>query len=93
LFFIIFSQFWLPHLYSKFLKEWGKKLDSKRDSEREHEKSTRSKAGEDLSNWKQQREIRLNAKKDSNRSEEQVLLETLESEAEVLKVGCWLIHS
>lgn len=39
-----------------------------------------------MSNWKQQREIRLTAKKDSNRSEEQVLLETLESETEVLKV-------
>lgn len=70
----------------KFLKEWGKKLDAKRESEFQHEKSTRQKAADDLANWKQQREIRLTAKKDSNRSEEQVLLEQLESEAEVLKV-------
>ena len=32
-----------------------------------------------------QRNIRLAAKKESNRSEEQVLVETLESQAEVLK--------
>lgn len=54
--------------------------------ESEHEKSTRNKANEEISNWRQQREIRLNAKKEKNRSEEQVLLETLESEVEVLKV-------
>mmetsp|Transcript_31271 Transcript_31271/g.34160 ORF Transcript_31271/g.34160 Transcript_31271/m.34160 type:complete len:169 (+) Transcript_31271:81-587(+) len=71
---------------TKFLKEWGRKLDAKREAEYDHEKATRQKAADDLSNWKQQREIRLTAKKDSNRSEEQVLLETLESETEVLKV-------
>jgi len=38
---------------------------------------------EDLSNWTTQRSIRLNAKKDANRSEEQVLLEQLESEIDV----------
>lgn len=38
-----------------------------------------------MSNWQTQRGIRLTAKKESNRSEEQVLVETLESEAEVLK--------
>lgn len=75
----------LPSL-STFLKEWGKKLDAKRAAESEHEKSTRNKANEEISNWRQQREIRLNAKKEKNRSEEQVLLETLESEVEVLKV-------
>ena len=73
-------------IHSKFLKEWGKKLDAKRAAEYEHEKNTRTKAAEDLGNWKQQRDIRLTAKKDKNRSEEQVLLETLESEVEVLKV-------
>jgi hypothetical protein len=68
------------------LKEWGKKLDAKRASEFEHEKNARQKAGDELTNWKQQREIRLNAKKDKNRSEEQVVIETLESEVENLKV-------
>lgn len=42
-----------------------------------------SKAGDDMSNWVSQREIRLTAKKESNRSAEQVLLETIESEVDV----------
>ena len=46
------------------------------------ERSVRASAAEDMAKWTQQREIRLKAKKDSNRSEEQVLLETLESEAD-----------
>jgi hypothetical protein len=33
-----------------------------------------------MSNWKTQREIRLNSKKDSNRTQEQVFLETIESD-------------
>ena len=42
----------------------------------------KQKGSADLESWTQQREIRLNSKKESNRSEEQVLLETLESESD-----------
>jgi hypothetical protein len=38
---------------------------------------------------KQQREIRLNTKKDSNLSQEQVLIKAFESKADVLNVSCW----
>lgn len=54
----------------------------KRAQEVEHEKTVKVQATEELANWKQQREIRLKARKEKNRSEEQVLLETLESEAD-----------
>jgi len=37
---------------------------------------------EELASWNQQRDIRLKAKKEKNRSEEQVFLESLESEAD-----------
>ena len=57
-------------------------MDIKRSHESDHEKSTKAQALEDLANWTQQRSIRLKAKKEKNRSEEQVLLETLESEAD-----------
>jgi hypothetical protein len=46
------------------------------------EKTQKSKASEELSTWQLQRSTRLNAKKEKNRSEEQVLLESLESEVE-----------
>ncbi len=65
-----------------FNRAWNAKLDIKRTHELEHEKSVKAKAVEDLTIWTQQREIRLKAKKEKNRSEEQVLLETLESEAD-----------
>ena len=55
-------------------------MEAKRAAEFEHEKATRAKAQEDYASWRAQRDIRLNAKKESNRSEEQVLLEALESE-------------
>lgn len=46
------------------------------------ERTVRAAAAEDMAKWTQQREIRLKAKKEMNRSEEQVLLETLQSEAD-----------
>jgi len=39
-------------------------------------------AADDLASWNSQRDIRLSAKKNANRQEEQVLLETLESEVD-----------
>jgi hypothetical protein len=42
----------------------------------------KAKAAEDMANWVAQREIRMSAKKDKNRSEEQVLLEGIESDAD-----------
>lgn len=58
------------------------KLEAKRAEEYEAEKVTKAKAADELANWNKQREIRLSSKKDSNRQEEQVLLETLESEVD-----------
>ena len=46
------------------------------------ERTVRANAAEDMAKWTQQREIRLKAKKETNRSEEQLLLETLEAEAD-----------
>ena len=57
-------------------------LNAKRDKEAEMERTVRTNAAEDMAKWTQQREIRLKAKKETNRSEEQLLLETLESEAD-----------
>ena len=68
--------------YRIFTRAWNIKLDAKRATEAEAERSAKSKAADDLANWTAQRDIRLSAKKDQNRSEEQVLLETLESEVE-----------
>lgn len=68
-----------------FTRQWKAELDTKLSAEFEHEKIARGKAAEDHEIWVTQREIRLTAKKESNRSEEQIFLETLESEAELLK--------
>ena len=63
-----------------FNRAWQAKLDQKRAAEAEAEQAVRTTAADELGNWNAQRDVRLNAKKDKNRSEEQVLLETLESE-------------
>ena len=65
-----------------FNRNWNAKLDLKRAAEAEHEKAVKAKAAEELANWTQQREIRLKLKKEKNRTEEQVLVETLASEAD-----------
>ncbi len=69
----------------KFNKQWFVKLEAKRAKEFEHEKAQRANAAEDLANWTAQRDIRLSAKKDSNRTEEHVLMEAIDSEAVNLK--------
>mmetsp|Transcript_24835 Transcript_24835/g.22550 ORF Transcript_24835/g.22550 Transcript_24835/m.22550 type:complete len:154 (+) Transcript_24835:40-501(+) len=68
---------------SIFQKKFAAKLEERRLNEAEIEKTTRAKAHDDLQNWTAQRDVRLNAKKESNRSEEQVLLESIQSEEEV----------
>ena len=55
--------------YRIFNKAWALKLEAKRSHEFDHEKNARSKAQEDYSSWHTQRDIRLNAKKETNRSE------------------------
>ncbi len=65
---------------SVFNKEWNAKLEVKRASEFEHDKAARAKAQVDADNWTTQREIRLTAKKDANRTEEHVVVEAIESE-------------
>jgi hypothetical protein len=64
-----------------FNKEWAQKLDAKREQEFQHDKAARQKASEELANWKTQREVRLNAKMDKNRTEEAVTIETLDAES------------
>lgn len=70
------------HYPSAFNNAWMITLNAKRDKEAEMERTVRTNAAEDMAKWTQQREIRLKAKKETNRSEEQLLLETLESEAD-----------
>mmetsp|Transcript_42809 Transcript_42809/g.87496 ORF Transcript_42809/g.87496 Transcript_42809/m.87496 type:complete len:165 (+) Transcript_42809:75-569(+) len=67
---------------AKFNAEWEAKLAEKREAEFEMQKAARANAEEERAAWNTQRDIRLKAKKDSNRSEEQVLQEALESEVE-----------
>ena len=70
------------HLFSAFNRQWNIKLQQKREAELEADRILKAKAAEDMANWHAQREVRLNAKKEKNRSEEQVLLETIESDAD-----------
>jgi hypothetical protein len=60
-------------------------LEQKRAEEYENEKLVRTQATDEYTGWNTQRDIRLNAKKETNRSEEQVLLESVESEVEILQ--------
>ena len=53
------------------------KLAAKRDIEMEAESSRKQKAAEELANWTKQKEVKLQAKKDSNRSEEAVVVESV----------------
>jgi hypothetical protein len=71
---------------SIFTRTWQAALDKKKADEAEHAENAKKQAVAELESWKQQQTIKLNAKKDSNRSEEQVLLETIESEADA---GTW----
>jgi hypothetical protein len=68
-----------------FNREWNIKLEAKRAAEFEHEKAARAKAQSDLENWTTQRSIRMNAKKDTNRTEEHVVVEAINSESDNLK--------
>lgn len=75
----------MSRLRRKFNKEWNLKLEQKRQAEFEQEKAVRAASEEDKANWNTQHDIKLKAKKDSNRTEEAVLKEQLASEAENLK--------
>jgi hypothetical protein len=63
-----------------FNREWNQKLETKRQQEEKAEEESKASAAQDIENWKNQRDVRLNAKKEVNRSEEQVLLEQQESD-------------
>ena len=65
---------------SKFNREWNERLEEKRRKEEAAEEEAKAHAAEELANYLEQRETRMNAKKEVNRSEEQVLLEQLESD-------------
>ena len=62
------------------MAEWNKLLEAKRAAELEEENKVKSTAATDLLNWNSQRDVRLASKKDSNRTAEQVFLETIESD-------------
>lgn len=65
---------------SKFNTEWNTQLVTKMEAERVHDQKCVDEANADIENFNAQRDIRLNAKKEVNRSEEQVFLEQQESE-------------
>lgn len=67
------------------MDEWNKKLEAKRAAEYELQKKVRSDADEELKTWNTQRDMRLKAKVENNRTEEQVLVEQTKSEAESMK--------
>lgn len=68
------------HVSSIFNREWNEKLEEKKRKEEAAEEAAKAAAAEELANYLAQRETRMNAKKEINRSEEQVLLEQLESD-------------
>jgi hypothetical protein len=68
-----------------FNKQWMASLEEKRAAEYENEKAARAQAAQDHSTWSEQRDFRLNTKKETNRSEEQEKLESVESESENLQ--------
>ena len=65
---------------SAFNAKWNIVLETKKSMEAEAESKAKAVAMEEMSNWNSQREIRLASKKDSNRTQEQVFLETIESD-------------
>lgn len=71
---------------SAFNKQFQAKIEAKRAQEFEAEKVVKSKALEELANWNTQRDIRLKAKKDTNRTEEQSILEALETEVDASNI-------
>ena len=62
------------------MAEWNKILEAKRAAELDEESKVKNTAASDLHNWNSQRDVRLASKKDSNRTAEQVFLETIESD-------------
>lgn len=89
--FLFFLLFWfiliyINIFYSVFTREWNEKLELKRQAEERAEEESRATAAQDLATWQSQREVRLNAKKEVNRAEEQVLLEQHESDLDAANV-------
>ena len=74
------------YLNRTFLREWNVKLEQKRQLEIEKEQAVRKAAEEEKSEWVNQRENRLKAKQENNRSEEELFKEQLQSEVENLKI-------
>ena len=59
-----------------------RKLESRLKSELRVAAAAKKKAASELAEWNAQRQVKLNSKKDKNRSEEQVMLEKVEYELE-----------
>ena len=71
---------------SAFNREWNAKLEAKRAAEARAEEQARKEAKEEFENWITQKDTRLNARKETNRTEEQVFLEQQESDLESANV-------
>lgn len=65
-----------------FNREWQLKLEEKKAKEVTEEEAIKSKATEDMANWHKQRDTKLTAKKETNRTEEAVVMEGLASDIE-----------
>jgi uncharacterized protein (UPF0548 family) len=65
-----------------FNREWQAKLEEKKAAEVTAEATVKEKAAEELANWHKQRETKLTAKKETNRSEEAVVVEGLAADIE-----------
>jgi len=63
----------------EFEVEWNKRLDAKIEEEKVAAAKVEEAAKKELDDWKKQREIRLEKKKETNRSTEKVFVEQIES--------------
>jgi hypothetical protein len=67
-------------LYSAFNAAWKLKLEEKMQHEFEEEKKARAKAAEELATFHTQRNIKLTAKKESNRNGEAVFVDAIKAD-------------
>jgi hypothetical protein len=60
-----------------FNRNWEEKLNAKRAEEIEKDEACAAKATEEWNNWSKQREIKCLSRKESNRQEQDVVLESV----------------
>ena len=77
----LFLQLTFPSICSAFNAEWEQKLSAKANEEVAIKAKMASEAAAEMDNWKKQRDIRMNTKKDTNRTEEKRQVEQTEAAA------------